>query len=125
MAGLIGEQAEQAAVVDWLELMSINFFHCPNQRDFARRLDNMNKYLEKQRKLGWRPGVPDLFIVDRPPLFPDAPGAVIEMKYKTNVATADQKKWLATLAAVGWKTSVCWTWGEAVEFLQGLGYGRR
>ena len=122
---LRGEQAEQAAVVDWLELHSIKFFHVPNQRDFARAARNEQAYLAVQRRIGWRPGVPDLLIIDRPPRFPSSPGAAIEMKYgKSKGASPEQKNWLSVLEGAGWKTDVCWTWTQAIEFLQSLGYGR-
>ena len=121
---LRGEQAEQAAVVDWMELHSIAFFHVPNQRDFARAARNMHAYLAVQKRIGWRPGVPDLLVIDRPPRFPSAPGAAIEMKYGKGKASLEQDEWLEKLECAGWKTDVCWTWTQAVEFLQSLGYGR-
>ena len=99
------EGPEQEKFFNWLkfqypELNAIGF-HVPNGGDRHAAVG------KKMKREGVKPGVPDIFILSpKGGYF----GLIIEMKapkpYKSQVS-ADQKKWLARLQLVGFKTVVC------------------
>jgi len=114
------EEAEQMALVQWLELHGIKYTHVPNEGK------HKVQYRAKQKRLGVKAGVPDILIFDRPPACPDNVGAAIELKRrKGGTLTAEQKKWLEVLSQKGWAVAVCRGADEAIKFLESLGYGSK
>lgn len=112
------EENEQIALVQWLRIHKIAFAHIPNE--------GMHKvqYRKKQKKLGVQAGIPDLLVFDQPPNYPDNVGAAIELKRREGGHLSErQRHWLVKLERRGWKVAVCRGAGEAIEFLESLGYG--
>jgi hypothetical protein len=112
-----------------LEEADLDYHHSPNgerrTREGAGRL----------RRMGTRPGFPDLLILTPPPARPGCPGAVIEMKaperrpvrpvsppWAPSCFSADQRHWIERLQALGWAASVAYTAEDAVDWLDTLGY---
>lgn len=114
------EEQEQLALVQWLELHKIRYTHVPNEGK------HKVQYRAKQKRLGVKPGVPDILIFDRPPLYPENVGVAIELKrQKGGRVTPEQTAWLEHLKAMGWAVAVCRGAMEAIRFLQELGFGGR
>lgn len=114
------EEQEQLALVQWLELHEIRYTHVPNEGK------HKVQYRAKQKRLGVKPGVPDILIFDRPPLYPENVGVAIELKrQKGGRVTPEQIAWLEDLKARGWAVAVCRGAMEAIRFLQELGFGGR
>ena len=113
------EEAEQLALVQWLELHKIKYTHVPNEGK------HKVQYRVKQKRLGVKAGVPDLLIFDPPPAYPDNFGTAIELKRrKGGTVSLEQSMWLNDLRDRGWAVAVCRGATEAIEFLESLGYGR-
>ena len=113
------EEAEQVALVQWLELHKVKYAHVPNEGK------HKVQYRVKQKRLGVKAGVPDLLIFDPPPACPDNVGVAIELKRrKGGRVTPEQTDWLNDLKDRGWAVAVCQGATEAIEFLESLGYGR-
>ena len=116
------EEDEQMAVMRWLELHKVCWFHPANE--------GMHKvqYRKKQRKLGLKPGVPDILIFDPPCSLGGQAfvGTAIELKRRdrTNNPTRRQLWWLRKLRELGWYTAVCYGADETIDLLEKLGYGR-
>jgi len=114
------EEQEQLALVQWLELHKIRYTHVPNEGK------HKVQYRAKQKRLGVKPGVPDILIFDRPPLSPENVGVAIELKrQKGGRVTPEQIAWLEDLKARGWAVAVCQGAMEAIRVLQELGFGGR
>ena len=114
------EEQEQLALVQWLELHKIRYTHVPNEGK------HKVQYRAKQKRLGVKPGVPDILIFDRPPLSPENVGVAIELKrQKGGRVTPEQIAWLEDLKARGWAVAVCRGAMEAIRYLQELGFGGR
>jgi len=64
---------------------------------------------------GLTAGVPDLIL---PVPRKGKTGLAIEMKIKPNKPTREQKWWLASLAAEGWLTAVCYSAEDAIRILR-------
>lgn len=112
------EEQEQLALVQWLELHKIRYTHVPNEGK------HKVQYRAKQRRLGVKPGVPDILIFDRPPRYPENVGVAIELKrQKGGRVTPEQIAWLEDLKARGWAVAVCQGAMEAIRVLQELGFG--
>ncbi len=112
------EEQEQLALVQWLELHKIRYTHVPNEGK------HKVQYRAKQKRLGVKPGVPDILIFDRPPLYPENVGVAIELKrQKGGRVTPEQIAWLEDLKARGWAVAVCQGAMEAIRVLQELGFG--
>lgn len=142
------EEDEQAIVVQWLEANGVRFFAVPNGQ-------KRTKYEQRiAKKLGMQPGVPDLWITDRPPCagedcigaaleryHPETHGPhrvehckarpcglVIEMKRSRpakSEVSEEQEAWISHLYSQGWVTRVCYGADEAISLLMKLGYARR
>lgn len=99
------EYDEQAAVVDFCELMGIDIVHIPNEGKRS------TAYGARMKRMGLRSGFPDLFLP-----YPRAGyhGLFIEMKTEGGKATANQKKWIAKLSARGYRAVVCVGADEAI-----------
>jgi hypothetical protein len=114
------EEQEQLALVQWLELHKIRYTHVPNEGK------HKVQYRAKQKRLGVKPGVPDILIFDRPPRYPENVGVAIELKrQKGGRVTPEQIAWLEDLKARGWAVAVCQGAMEAIRVLQELGFGGR
>lgn len=112
------EEQEQLALVQWLELHKIRYTHVPNEGK------HKVQYRAKQKRLGVKPGVPDILIFDRPPRYPENVGVAIELKrQKGGRVTPEQIAWLEDLKARGWAVAVCQGAMEAIRVLQELGFG--
>lgn len=112
------EEAEQLALVQWLELHKIKYTHVPNEGK------HKVQYRVKQKRLGVQAGLPDILIFDRPPLYPENVGVAIELKrQKGGRVTPEQIAWLEDLKARGWAVAVCQGAMEAIRVLQELGFG--
>lgn len=115
------EQAEQETLAAWLDLHGIRWFHVPNEGKKAVA------YHAKMKRQGLKSGVPDVIILDPPPMHPaDFVGAAIELKrVKGGSLSPEQRFWLAELELRRWKATCCKGAGAAIEWLESLGYGRR
>lgn len=114
-AVVMAESIEQRALFQWAEVMEGKYpflrllFHVPNG-------GLRNKKVAAQLKAeGVKPGVPDLFL---PVARQGFHGLWIEMKAGSNKPTDYQKAWLSDLKIQGYKTAVCYTWGEATEVIE-------
>lgn len=124
------EHDEQVALVEWLELQRIRFFAIPNgelrpaQLDAkGRRYSNVAKRLRAE---GVKAGVPDVIIVDPPPVAPDIRAVAIELKRrKGGTLSPDQQEWIAALNDRGWLAIRCDGAAAAIAALEDHGYGRR
>ena len=112
------EEKEQMVLAQWLDVHGIKWFHVPNEGK------HKVQYRVKQKKLGVKPGVPDVIIVDSPPKYKELKGTAIELKRrKGGRVTPQQTQWLEALKNEGWAVAVCKGAGEAISFLESLGYG--
>lgn len=109
------ESVEQRALFQWAAIMEGKYpevrllFHVPNG-------GLRNKKVAAQLKAeGVKPGVPDLFL---PVARGIHHGLWIEMKAGTNKPTEHQRQWLADLTARGYKTAVCYSWGDAADIIE-------
>ena len=103
----------------WLDWNRINWFHCANE--------GMHKvqYRKKMSRLGVKPGMPDIVIIDPPPNVLAAPGAVIELKrIKGGKVSDGQLAWLSIFKQRGWAWAVCMGADEALGMLEKWGYGK-
>jgi len=94
----------QRAVAYYLDIRGYIWFHPPNGG-----LRNKRE-AAKLKAMGVKSGVPDCVILD--------PQIVIELKIKGNKTTSEQKKWLETFKALGWKAYVCRSLDEVREILE-------
>lgn len=114
------EEHVQRTVAQWLDLHGVLWCHVPNEGR------HKPQYRAKMAALGLKPGVPDILIFDLPPEVPDARGVAIELKRaKGGRVSKAQQEWLEELGGRGWVCAVCKGIDEALELLQGLGYGQR
>ena len=108
------EANEQESLFNWVEWAVKQYpelkllYHIPNG---GSRNPKEAANLKRQ---GVKPGVPDLHL---PVARSGYHGLYIEMKYGDNKPTDKQKQWLKDLKEQGYKTAVCYTWGEAAELL--------
>ncbi len=109
------EATEQERVISWArwnetkckELKLLH--HVPN----GGRRDKLEAARLKAQ--GVKAGVPDLCLpVPRDKFH----GLYIEMKFKNNTTTENQKWWLKELKKQGYKTAVCWSAEEAINLLE-------
>jgi hypothetical protein len=111
------EDREQITVVEWLRWHRVRAFHVPNEGR------HKVQYRKKQAALGVEPGVPDLVIIDPPPLVVGCVGAVIEMKRRRGgVVRKTQRQWLKWFEERRWVAAVCRGSDEAIGQLESWGY---
>ncbi len=106
-------------MADWLDLMlpRESWFHVPNGNKLKPAQAGINK------AIGVKAGVPDIWIVLPPPNFPDAPGAIIELKRVYGSKTSDEQlAWLKRMSDLGWMCNVCKGADSSIKFLETLGY---
>lgn len=118
------EDLEQKVVVHWLRLHGILHHH--GNRKGQRNV----QHIMNEERLGSTKGFPDLLIFDPPPhdrekMFRRV-GVAIEMKrIKGGKVSVEQNEWLVNLMNRGWAVRVCCGAGDAIAYLESLGFGKR
>lgn len=108
------EAIEQQHLFQWCAFMKGQYpeleylYHIPNGG--SRNI----KEAANLKRQGVKSGVPDL---DLPVARNGYHGLRIELKYGDNKPTENQKRWLAFLESQGYKTSVCYSWQDAVKVI--------
>ncbi len=111
------EEAEQAAVAQWLDLRHVLYTHVPNGG--YRHI----KTAARLKQQGVKAGVPDLLIFDPPPKYKGAVGVALEMKrVGIKRASPAQQVWLKSMSDRGWLCAVQAGAAAAVAWLMELGY---
>lgn len=108
------EAQEQIALLDWIAKVEPRegrlgrLFHVPNgeYRDKATGA--------KLQRMGVRPGVPDLWLVERSRGYV---GCVIELKAAGGSTSDAQRAWLDHLCDQGWYAVTCYGWIAAARRL--------
>ena len=108
------EEAEQAAIFEWAEYEKRKYpelellYHVPNggKRDA--------KTASILKRCGVKAGVPDLVL---PVARCGYHGLYIELKVGKNRTSSNQKKWLKSLNAQGYKAVVCYGFNEATSMI--------
>lgn len=106
------EEQEQQWLAQYLDAMGLVWWHTPNggHRDV--------RVAQKLVGQGVKAGVPDVVIVSRPPLRPDARGVAIELKRREGgVVSAAQRHMIQRLEGEGWLCFVAKGWEMAAEWL--------
>lgn len=103
------EEEEQAAFVEWLEHMNLKFTAIPNSTwtpSFAQKAKN--------KKVGLRPGFPDLVIITPKGLL------FVEMKRKRGSKTyPEQLEWKRKLNELsGVQSEICFGADQAIDFVE-------
>ncbi len=116
MAVSPSEDAEHDLLADWLDRRGIFWHHSPMGGSRTARSG------QRIRRMGARRGAPDFLVFDPPP-GGHFVGAAVEMKRRRGGRTSDEQgAFLARLGRCGWATKVAAGAGDAVAFLEGLGY---
>lgn len=104
----MSEHDEQCSVITWFDIQYKQYkerlFAVPNA---AKRSPQLANYLKAE---GLRKGVLDLWL---PIKRGEYSGLVIEMKFRKNKLTPEQKEWIAFLITQGFKCCVCYSFEEA------------
>ncbi len=114
------EAAEQAALFRWLRRHNVRAFSVPNG---GLRPGRAGFTLKAQ---GVTKGIPDLLIIDRPPLKREFVGIALELKRsngKLSDIRPEQLEWLALFEERGWLSAVAYGADAAVDWLRSLGFG--
>jgi len=101
------EEHLQTAVAQYLDYTRAVWCHVANERKTTPAKG------AKLKRMGVKPGVPDILIFGPGP----GNGLAIELKVKPNKTTAHQDKWLAELNKLGWKTAIAWDFLEAKNLI--------
>lgn len=105
----MSEADEQEAVCQYLEWRHVPYFAIPNGEKRGPKAQRLFK------KLGGKPGVPDLCIpVAKGGYF----GLYIEMKCGSNKQTDNQLRWQTILIEQGYKATTCWGADEAIAVIK-------
>lgn len=105
------EAQEQAAVIEFCELLHIPAVHIPNE---GKRTQRTGREL---KRMGLRKGFPDMF---RPAARNGFHGLFIELKRdEKSRVSAEQRNWLAYLNAQGYRAVVCFGADSAIEEIRG------
>jgi|LSQX01.1.fsa_nt_gb hypothetical protein len=121
------EDQEQMVLAEWLDMKGLLWMHCPNESKRPRKQNpRTGKWYslqgQKLKRMGMKAGFPDVIIFDPPP-GTKIPGVAIELKRRKGGRVSDsQKEWLTALKGRGWAVAVCHGAGEAIKFLENLGY---
>lgn len=103
------EEQEQLALVQWLTINNIIFYHIPNggKRFYREGV--------KFKRLGVKAGVPDICI----PL-PRSPyhGLYIELKRHGGKLTEEQQRWLDNLNSLGYRAEMVEGCDNAIKLIQ-------
>ena len=92
------EDEEQAAVIEYCDLMRVPIVHIPNEGKRSAA------YAAKMKRMGLRNGFPDLFVTEARGGFH---GLFIELKAEGGRTSPDQKMWIAKLNSKGYLARVC------------------
>lgn len=105
----------QQACVQLLQIYEaqdrLTYFHVPN----GARLANPQRQGGRMKKLGVRPGVPDLVIV-----LPNGKTAWVELKSTAGKLSDYQQAWGQTLLALGHNWAIIRTVTELQNFIEGI-----
>lgn len=116
------ESAEQLRLVKHLRSAGLAVFAIPNGGS-RNKIEALN--LKRQ---GVSAGVPDLFVVSRPPLAPECRGVFIEMKRtrpadsKRHMLSPEQLAWHDVLKSCGFTVLTCYGAASALDALRGMGF---
>lgn len=102
------EELEQIAVVNYCDLHNIPVTHTANEGKRSAA------YGAKLKRMGLRPGFPDLFITMARGGYH---GFAIEMKYGRNKPTDAQEIWLQRLSDEGYAVAVCYSADAAIKLI--------
>ena len=107
---LKGEDKLQRAIINYLDMQYPNarFTHPMNEGKRTK----FEQY--KMKYLGAKPGIPDLLIFTPNAVFS---GLAVELKYKYNKPTDNQKKWLKWLENCNWATYWTNDFDDCVEVI--------
>lgn len=115
------EAYEQVKLCDWLDRNCILYTHPPNGE--KRPI----KSAMRLKRMGVKPGVPDILVFSRPHLetyrLDEVRGLAIEMKSLKGVLSTSQKIFHERLTEHGWVVATCKSAEEAIVFLMGFGFG--
>ncbi len=112
------EHGEQVRLCQWLDEHQLTYVAIPNagRRSYAAAA--------KLRSEGMQKGYPDLEVKDQVPGHPGARGVAIEMKKRSGgTLSVDQHNWLRRLERCGYLTHVAEGAGDAISYLESLGFG--
>lgn len=109
------EDQEQAALMQWVEIMQRRYpelqmlFHVPNEGKRTKATAG------KLKTMGLKAGVPDIYL--------DYPagkyhGLRIELKVEKNKPTKEQDKWLKNLQIIGYFAAVCYGAAQAERLIE-------
>jgi hypothetical protein len=104
------EDQEQTMFVQYLDLRGLKYFRVPNEtftKSWSQRAKN--------KRLGVKPGVPDIFVIAAGRLI------AIEMKRRAGSRTTpEQLEWLKELVVAGVPSAVCKGVDEAIQFVEAI-----
>jgi len=106
-----GETQLQVSVTQYLSIRNILFHHSPNEG----KRSPFEQFLVKI--MGTKSGFPDLEIF---PTEPDNPPIYMELKYGKNIPTEQQKHWLGSLAYLGYRCYIVYTFESAEAIINEL-----
>ena len=115
---MMSEHDEQAALFDWARDMerfmpALALLHCiPNGMFIAGNPRRRRGIMNKMKREGLKPGVPDVFLPIPRGKFP---GFYIEMKVGRNKPTDNQNQWLVALLEQGYRVDVCYGADDAIR----------
>lgn len=104
---LRGEDAEQAAVVEWCRARGLFVWHTANESKAPPQ------WRAKLRILGLLPGVSDLLVVSGPPIMLTA----VELKAEGGRPTREQLAFIHRIRECGGQGRVCVGRDEAIAYL--------
>lgn len=111
------EEQDQMALAELLDWIGVKWIHVANETKAKPQ------YMAKRKRLGVKPGFPDVAIFDPPPNYKNAVGAMIELKRKTGgKVSPEQTIWLECLRERGWQTAICCGFDDAKRQLKVWGY---
>ena len=96
----------QMAVAQYLDLVSLAWFHVANERRTSVRAG------ARLKRKGVKPGVPDVLIFEPKGKYH---GLALELKIKGNYMTLEQKHWFTRLEMKGWFCKCCYNFDEVQE----------
>lgn len=115
------ERAHQIVVAQYLDWLGVVWLHVPNEGIRSERQGAMMK------KLGMKPGAPDILILTPPPALPGKVGAAIELKPTKEESphakpSKSQNDWLVRLIEANYAVTWCRGSREALRQIQAWGY---
>lgn len=102
------EKAEQIAVIQYLKLKDLPYFHVPNSTYNPYKSQQMHNFA-----MGLKAGVPDLFVC-----LPGKTIAIELKRVKRGIVSPAQKQWIEILNKSGIKSRVCRGSMEAIDFIE-------